>query len=65
MSEEKSYTVRELTAVFYGQWKAPQVISKYEERMFTDLIDALEQPDRCQCIGEDGRFKYACDLCPR
>jgi hypothetical protein len=62
---DRLYTIRELTAVFYSQWHEPQEISKYEERMFTDLVAALEDPERCQCVGEDGRLMNKCDECPR
>lgn len=65
MSDERSYTVQELTAVFYSQWEDPQEIDKYEHRMFNDLIEALQDPNRCQCIGDDGRLVNRCDECPR
>lgn len=65
MGMDRLYSVKELTAVFYSQWHDPDEVDKYETRMFTDLVEALEDPERCQCIGDDGRLLNKCDECPR
>jgi len=61
----QEFSVRELTAVFYSQWEAPQEVDKYEERMFADLIEALQDPNRCICIGDDDRLINDCSNCAR
>jgi len=62
---ERTYSIKEMVAVFYSQWVAPQEVDKNEKRMMTDLVEALEDPNRCQCVGEDGRLLNKCDECPR
>lgn len=62
---ERAYTIKEMVAVFYSQWVAPQEVDKNEKRMMTDLVEALEDPNRCQCIGDDMRLLNDCENCPR